>query len=227
MPSKSAWNALLARARKGDATAQLDVADAYAAALDEKPAVAPARQSDTIAFKWYGKAAVNGNIEALKILADFVSEGRGCTQDIPRAIRLYLKAVDAGSAMAAYNLGVTYRDLGEQEQAFRYYQLAAVLEKQEHSFQTGLCHYYGIGTVLDRALACRIFEAVSNGTLGNQTGYDTDEANYLLGISYLNGDGVPASTDRAREFLHLANADGDHRSAEQVLHLIGWQKRSA
>lgn len=48
-----------------------------------------------------------------------------------------------------------------------------------------------------------------------------DEANYLIGRIYLEGEVVKQDLSKARLFLELADQDGDHRSAQELLILIG------
>lgn len=56
-----------------------------------------------------------------------------------------------------------------------------------------------------------------------QSQYDIDQANYLLGQIYLQGDIVAKSVDQAREYLNLelADKDRDHYSAQVILQTIG------
>ncbi|WP_265830974.1 hypothetical protein [Pedobacter sp. MR2016-24] len=51
--------------------------------------------------------------------------------------------------------------------------------------------------------------------------YDIDEANYFLAKIYLDGEIVEKSIHMARAFLKLANTDDDHRSAQNLLVIIG------
>lgn len=53
------------------------------------------------------------------------------------------------------------------------------------------------------------------------TAYEYQEANYLLGKIYLEGDLKEMNLSKAREYLQLANEDEDHLSAKQLLLLIG------
>jgi len=224
MLDKTSWKDLLAKARKGDANAQNEVADYFSFGLKTTTNEIIVRQSFSSAFSWYEKAAINGVVDALTNLADFLGEGKGCEKDINKAVENYLLAIDKGSSIAALNLGTIYRDKGNFKKAFECYSLANKMDKVDYSFTVGLCYYYGIGVSIDKVIACKHFHKVSIDKLQRHTQYEIDEANYILGFSYLTGEGVKKSIDKSRAFLKLANADNDHRSAEQILFIIGQNK---
>ena len=100
--------ALLAKAAAGDASAELDVADAYRAG---KGAPREARQLAAdykqAAF-WYQKAADQGNIPAEIHLADLYRDGRGVERDMAQAVTWYRKAAEQGDAGAQGSLGLLY-----------------------------------------------------------------------------------------------------------------------
>ena len=83
-----------------------------------------------------------------------------------------------------------------------------------------MCYYYGVGVAKNKLKAFRFFKKLLKpGNLLN--GYETNEANYLIGKMYLDGEVVKRSLTKARYYLLLANEDGDHHSAEQILWIIG------
>jgi hypothetical protein len=69
-------------------------------------------------------------------------------------------------------------------------------------------------------VAFEMFNDISKAESGNYQ-YAVDEANYFLGKIYLDGEIVEKSIIKARTFLQLANADDDHRSAHELLMIIG------
>jgi len=225
MLDKTSWKDLLAKARKGDANAQDEVGEHYALGLKTNTNKIIVRQNFTSAFFWYEKAAKNGVVSALTNISDFLSEGKGCKKDIIKAIKYYLLAIDKGSSRAALNLGTIYRDVGNYKKAFKYYSFANKMDKADYSFTLGLCYYYGVGVLIDKVIACKHFLKVSVDKLQMHTQYEIDEANYILGHSYLTGEGVKKSIEKSRAFLKLANTDYDHRSAEQILFIIGQTQR--
>ena len=136
---------------------------------------------------------MNGVAIALTNLAPFLSEGKGCEKDITKAIETYLLAIDQCSSKAALNLGIIYRDKGNFKKAFEYYCLADKMDKADYSFTVGLCYYYGIGITVDKNTACKYFLKVSVDKLQRYTQYEIDEANYIIGLSYLTGEGIKKS----------------------------------
>lgn len=70
----------------------------------------------------------------------------------------------------------------------------------------------------NRKKALEILESLDK---EKNTPYEMDEANYLIGRIYLEGEVVKQDLSKARLFLELADQDGDHRSAQELLILIG------
>jgi len=225
MLDKTAWKDILLKAKKNDAIAQNEVGDYFTFGLKTNANEIIVRQNFTSAFSWYEKAAKNGVVEALTNLADFLSEGKGCEKDIPKSIENYLLAIDKGSSRASLNLGIIYRDKGNYKKSFEYYSLADKMDNADYSFTVGLCYYYGVGVSIDKVTACKHLLKVSLDKLQRHTQYEIDEANYILGRSFLTGEGIKKSLEKSRAFLKLANTDNDHRSAEQILFIIGQTKR--
>ena len=221
MLDKTSWKDLLSKARKGDAIAQNEVGDYFSFGFKTITKKLIVKQNFSSAFLWYQKAAVNGIVDALTNLADFLSEGKGCEKDLVKAIENYILAIDKGSSRAALNLGTIYRDKGNFKKAFEYYSLADKMDKADYSFTVGLCYYYGVGVSIDTAIACKHLLKVSVDNLQRHTQYEIDEANYILGRSYLTGEGVKKSLEKSRSFLTLANTDNDHRSAKEILFIVG------
>lgn len=95
--------ALLAKANAGDAAAQVQVGESYAAgkgvATDPKQAAA-----------WYRKAADQGNIDGEIHLANLFRDGAGkaFARDIEQAAAWYRKAADQGDPGAQGTLGILY-----------------------------------------------------------------------------------------------------------------------
>lgn len=217
------WTCLLSLAETGDPIAQYHVASNYDFGLIVMDTQI-VEENQSMAFKWYNKAYKNGNNDAIIRLADFLSEGIHCKQNIALAIELYQKEIDNGVGLAANNLAIVYRDLQEYKKAFESYKIAQDLDKIS-SLQLALCYHFGIGTEKDVKRSFEIFNDIANETsehINNQ--YEIDEANYFLGEIYLDGDIVEKSMTKARKYLHLANADNDHRSAQELLVLIGKER---
>ena len=226
MKNNKDWEVLLRRANACDNMAQYDVATGfdYGLTVDNTKIVS---EDKSKAFEWYNSAYKNGNMDAVIRVADFLSEGIYCKQDIERAIELYQKGIDNGSGIAANNLGTIFRDKQDYKTAFELYQSSQNLDKS-NSLKLALCHYWGIGTVKDLKKAYDILVKISQGSPDtNNSQYEIDEANYLLGRIYLDGEVVEKSIEKARYFLELADTDNDHRSAQELLIVIGRNIRGA
>lgn len=60
------------------------------------------------AAEWYQKAAAQNYAPAINNLARLYADGRGVTQDLPKAIELWSRAAEAGNTTAHFNLGLQY-----------------------------------------------------------------------------------------------------------------------
>jgi TPR repeat protein len=59
-------------------------------------------------MEWLLKAAGQGYTDAQYNVGRLYSNGRGVTQDYPKAMDWYRKAADQGNVIALYNIGVLY-----------------------------------------------------------------------------------------------------------------------
>ncbi|BBU55792.1 hypothetical protein KU6B_20570 [Mameliella alba] len=67
-------------------------------------------QSDTLAARWYRKAADQGHASAQNSLGVMYIRGRGVAQSDKLAAQWYRKSADQGYRYAQYNLGVMYEE---------------------------------------------------------------------------------------------------------------------
>jgi TPR repeat protein len=94
--------ALLARANAGDAAAQVQVGESYAAGKD-------VARDLKLAAEWYGKAAGKGDIAAeLHLAALYRDGGKGLPRDMVQAAAWYRKAAEQGDVTAQGTLGLLY-----------------------------------------------------------------------------------------------------------------------
>lgn len=175
-------------------------------------------------FHWIKRSFELGDVEGMVSYADWISDPdvEELQYDPEKAIEIYKEAISKGAHHAYHNLGIEYRNRGEYEEAFKCYCQAGNTKESHESLSIGLCHYYGIGTLQDRNRALKIF---SNLEQENCTAFELNEANYLLGKMYLEGEVVKKDINKAREYLELANEDNDHRSALELLFVIGRIKK--
>ncbi|MBX2907840.1 MAG: sel1 repeat family protein [Taibaiella sp.] len=207
------WKVLVLKAESGDAKSQLEVAYFYDSGVSVKGRHI-VLANPAASYEWTKRAFDSGSVEAMERYANYLSDGVYCKQDKRRAMELYEKAMKAGSLTAAHNLGVEYRDKQDFEKAFSLY------KKDKTNFSVGMCYYYGVGVAQNRLLAFRFFKKMLKAD-SFQSGYEINEANYMVGKMYLEGEVVKRSISKARHHLLLAAEDGDHRSAQQILWLIG------
>jgi len=111
--------ALLAKAKSGDAVAQVAVGESYAAGTG-------VTQDCRLAAEWYQKAADKGDVAGqLHLAALYRDGGSGFERDMAQAAEWYRKAADQGDVSAQGMMGTLY-SLGqgvEQNYAEAYYWL--------------------------------------------------------------------------------------------------------
>ncbi len=171
------------------------------------------------AFDIYQKAYQRGHIDSAICLADFYSDEEFCQKNIPLAKKLYKKGVAEKNSTAVHNLATLYRDLGHYSKAFKLYKLEKKYDKT-HPIELAYCYYYGVGTKANKKKAFAIFQKITL-EKKSQSMYDVDNANYYLGLYYLEGKIVKKSVKKARHYLNKANRDDDHYCANELLLIIG------
>jgi hypothetical protein len=129
--------ALLAKAAAGDAAAQVQVGDAYAAGKGIPRDSRQLAADYTQAAAWYRKAADQGNTVGQIHLGDLYRDGRGVSRDMAQAIVWYRKAADKGDAGAQGSLGLLYSvGMGVQQdyiEAYYWLSLAAAAKGQNQA----------------------------------------------------------------------------------------------
>ena len=96
------------------------------------------------AFKWYQKAADQGDADAQYSLGLMYANGDGLEQDYKEAVKWYQKAADQGDADAQYNLGLMY-DNGQgveqdYKEAVKWFRKAAEQGLAQAQFKIGLMY---------------------------------------------------------------------------------------
>ena len=220
--NKTDWYLLVDRAEKGDSNAMNEVSYYYQNGLivDDIEIVKPNPQS---AVDWTKRSYESGNLEGMVNYADCLSDSENiyCERDFDLAERIYKEAMNKGSSIASHNLAIEYRNKQNFKKAFELYQNLSRSKEFYPDLSIGLCYYYGIGTVKDRMKAFEVLQTISS---DRNSQYEVDEANYLIGKIYLDGEVVEQSIEKARYYLELADIDGDHRSAQELLLIIGRAK---
>jgi TPR repeat protein len=217
--STEKWNDLLKKAELGDNSAQFEVATIYENGLNIEN-LEIVKKDIRSAYSWTKKAFENGHKEAKISYAHYLTDRNNPlgALDIDLGMKLYEEEMNNGNNYATYCLGLEYRNRQEYENAFDHYEKAHRNEEFFQELTIGMCYYYGLGVTKDKLRALEIFKSIA---LPNVTPYEVDEANYMIGKIYLEGEVVKKDIDKARFHLELADKEGDHRSAQEILLLIG------
>lgn len=101
-PEQKAFDASLAQAKQGDASAQTQVAAAYLAGT-------PVKQNTAQAVEWYLKAAAQGNATAAYELGQLYLTGEQVERDIASGVSYLKLAASKNHAGAQYALGRLYQ----------------------------------------------------------------------------------------------------------------------
>jgi len=158
----------------------------------------------TKAFKWFQKAAVQGNAEAQSQLGLMYSDGEGVPKDDAKAFEWYQKAAVQGNAVAQLKLGGMYQYgwgvAKDEAKALAWWQKAAEQGNAKAQSQLGLMYSDGEGVPKDDAKAVEWWQkAAEQGNAAAQTN---------LGVMYHNGDGVPKDYAKAVEWWQKAAEQG-------------------
>ena len=137
----------------------------------------------------YKQACTGGNLSACNNLALALAEGMGTEKNVQRALETYQKACDGGYKLACRNLGLMYRDgRGVPADQMR---AGTLFDKACKGGVPFACTNAGDLDVQ----ATRFKSAITHYKQGCDAGDPT--ACRQLGISYLEGRGVPKSTSAA------------------------------
>jgi TPR repeat protein len=191
--------ALMAKASAGKPDAQFRVGAQYelGAHVTKDPAQAAA---------WYRKAADQGFAQAQHSLGVLYELGNGVAAEPTTAVLWYRKAAEQGFAPAQFSLGLCYvhgtgvpQDFG---QAIAWYEKAAKHNNSDAMMNLAYLYHNGQGVPKDEA---RSFSLVRQAAEAGSA-----DAQFQLGMAYYQGEeGLPASEDMARQWLHRSAQQGD------------------
>jgi uncharacterized protein len=213
--SASEWQALLARAKNGDPQAEWEVAERYADGCKDQRGKIIVRRSAAQAAPWFRRAAEHGNMFAQNTLGVLLGNGNGVRKNVEEALWWLKKVFRAGHSSVALNIAITYRENGNLESAFRWFQRGAEAGDGEALVQLGIHYYWGKGCRINPRAAVHCFRAATKSK--NMSGSGKDDAFFFLGVAYQEGRGVRPSTPTAKQFFKQANIDGDHAAAAKML----------
>lgn len=116
---------LKSAARHGHAAAQENLAGWYLEGIRDPTGRVILRRSPTTAVRLLESAVAAGRLNAVFTLARCFDMGLGVTRDSAKALALYRKAHRSGDPLAAWNLAILYRELGEQRLSDQWFLRAA------------------------------------------------------------------------------------------------------
>jgi len=196
------WNhspkfaALMEKATAGDADSQYDVAAAH------DHGDHGVKKDNQAAFEWYLRAAKQGHIEAQCAIAWAYKNGAGVKADNRLAFEWYMKAAEQGDAQAQYNVGKAYvngegveKDLKKAAKWISTININEVYVDDKYKMNK----YY--------------FPSAAFMALKEQASAGDTEAQYNVGLSYDNGNGVKKNTKKAFEW-YLKAAEQGHAKAQ-------------
>jgi len=137
--SACSYNSVEARARQGDASAQV----LFASTIEIPES----------AFYWYEQAALQGHSDGQNNLGILYQKGQGVKQDYELAFHWFMKSAEQNNVTAQYNLGNLYqRGLGvaqDYNQAMQWYKKAAAGGIIMARLQIAEMYYEGAGVRKD------------------------------------------------------------------------------
>ena len=204
----SQFEAIRARAQKGDAEAMLSLAAMYANG-DGVPK--DLRQ----AARLHRKAADRGVARAQCLVGVDYINGDGVKIDKDEAVRWFRKAAAQGLAGAQYNLGLCYADgavAGKTAvDAVALYRQAAAQDLAAAKYAISECYFNGIGVPKDLAEGVKwVREAAEQGDANAQNS---------LGLCCTKGKGVPQDYVEAYKWFNLAAAQDDPNAPDIKVNL--------
>lgn len=185
---------LLAKAKAGDADAENSIGYSYARLGNMEEA-----------HRWQLRAAQNGNVTAMGIVAGDFELARGIPQDYSQAFFWYRKRAEQGDAEAEDNLGGMYEDGQVVQQSLSeaafWYRKAAVQGSAYGQYNLACLYVEGRGLVQDYVQAAFWYrKAADQGHAGAQA---------QLGQLYDSGQGVPQNYAEAAIWFRKAADQGN------------------
>lgn len=246
-------------AEQGLKDAQFHLGKAYftGTGVDKNPATA---------IKWFLMSANQGLSESWHNLGVCNEQGIGTSKDIRQARHCFEKAADLGLAESQYVLGLYFKEGIYIEKdlnlAFIWFRKAAEKGWSPAKYETGICYLLGEGVEKNEKEGISfIYSAATDGYaqaqlmvgkiikndpkqaveyLKKAAEQRMPEAQYELGIIYLEGIGVPRHESMAIEYLEKSAAQGfadaqnrlgiyykESNSKNNLIDAVEWFRRAA
>lgn len=157
------------------------------------------------AINWNRRAALQGDTEAQRFLANVNEGGLGIPRNITEGIKLYILAAQGGDSPAQDRIGSLFRELGKSsrdylDESLRWYRSAA--ENGDGGAQLTLGDMYYSGEFEGIEVQQDYEEAAQWYRFSAERGFG--DAARKLGNMYLNGEGVKQDDISAYVWLSLA-----------------------
>jgi TPR repeat protein len=178
------FEAIKAKAEKGDAEAQDSLGNMYCSASTNSVDTNTIRSYLTEAVGWFKRAAQQGNADAQFNLGIAYDDGVGVPKDSAEAAKWVRKAAEQGNADAQDELGRMYvlgdGVLKDYAEAARWYRKAAEQGSANAQFELGEFYYEGVYNVAkDPVEATKWYRmAAANAAKGNEVAYSRLAAIY-------------------------------------------------
>ena len=163
------------------------------------------KHDNSIAAKWYRKAAEQGNVDAQFQLGVCYANGSGVEKDMNEAAKWYREAAEQGNPLAQNSLADCYRKgAGVEmniEESVKWYLQSAKQDNADAQLQLGVCYFKGSGVEQDKAEAVEWFR--KSAEQGKAL------AQYNLGRCYLDGIGVEKNYEEAAKWFGQSAEQGN------------------
>ena len=207
------FEALKAKADKGDSDAEMSLAASYA--TGNGVAKDPAK-----AVKWLRKAAELGSARAQCLLGLKYANGDGVKPDKVEGARWLRRSADQGLAEAQFDLGMCYANgdgvAKNAVEAVDWYRKAAEQGLADAECELGNCYLEGNGVPKN------IPEGIKWTRRAATQGFA--QAQNALGLCYTKGTGVPKDYVLAYMWFNLATAKGDQRADDARINLASAER---
>ena len=168
------------------------------------------------AFKWYTKAAEQGNAEAQYHTGYLYDYGVGVGKNHQKAVVGYKKAAEQGHAQAQCNLALIYDSggrLGNKEEAISWYKKAAEQGVRQAQFILGSKYEKGHVVTKDLEEAFKWYKKAAEQGDG--------QAQYNVGHMYYYGKGIERNEEEAVKWFKKS-ADNGINYAKATLKKLGY-----
>ena len=164
---------------------------------------------DHKAFEWMKKSAEQGYYKAQTGMGIYYNTGVGVDSDKTQAIEWFKKAIEQGDPKAMSNLAGVYYDLEDYELALHWYNEAAKKEEAFAYFRLFFFYKFGRGGVEQNDIE-------ANGWLVKAAMNNVPPAQFLLGLAYDYGDGVPQDHEKALYWIRKAADNGLQEAKDKL-----------